>query len=692
MGGEAEVSRRTGPVRVVLFTGPFLEEGTARFATLMEAHPDIRLGTILCQSPGLGVGPRLRDLWRRRRWLAPPLAGVEVARTLARWIRHPLGSLAFSRARRQLAPLLRVVPDLHAPAVLEEVRSLEPELGLIYGGPILRPELFTIPVSGTLGIHHGEVPQYRGKKSTFWALHHGESHAGVTIQRVNAGVDTGEVVRKGSVPTVGRGYGAVWRDVEALGFRLYLEAIQEVAEGTATFTPQEGEKGPLFRDPGVRELLALPFRRRRQARSAESGAPSRVGRIVLLTESYHPLVGGGETQARALASAFLAAGRAVTVVTRRWSSLDPERERLDGVEVVRVPPVGRGQLRRWGLLRSARSPLRELAEEADAFLVSGFQVLGVPAVQEAHRTRSGRRPRVFLKADSTGEMSGEFFRPGLRRFGLSPEGLPARTLLAWRDRTLHRADGFVAISSAIQEELQGSGVPPEGIHRIPNGVDTQHFRPPYAGEKAALRGELGIPADAKVATFTGRLVSYKGLPALIQAWKEVRSHEPSALLLLLGSGGEDLHNCEAELRREAAAQGMGGTVRFEGDTNRVAEYLRASDLFVFPSELEAFGIAVVEAMASGLPVVSTQVGGLRDVVREDAGCIPVPTRDPEALTRAVLELLADAGLRAHLGDAARESAVDRYSLEAVRDAWLRLVDGKELAAAAGRAEGRGSIP
>jgi glycosyltransferase involved in cell wall biosynthesis len=681
-------SRRTSPLRVVLCTGPFLEEGTARFATLLQAHPDVHLLAILCQSPGLGVGPRLRDLWHRRRWLAIPLAGAAAMGGLIRWAARPSRALAFRRARRALDPLLRVMPDLHAPGVLEAVRAMGPDLGLIYGGPILRPELFRIPTFGTLGIHHGEVPRYRGKKTTFWALHHGESHAGVTIQRVNAGVDTGEVVRKGDVPTAGRGYGAVWRDVEALGFRLYLEAILAVRDGTATFTPQEGEKGPLFRDPGLRDLAALPFRRRRMAREGQGGgddggaeAPGRPGRIVFLTESYHPLVGGGETQTRALAGAFLEEGRSVTVVTRRWDPLDPVRERLDGVEVVRIPPVGRGQLKRWGLLRTTPSVLRELGADADAFLVSGFRVLGVPAVREARRGRKAdqtpgeRRPRVFLKADSTGEMSGAFFGPGLARFGLTPGGFPGRSVLSWRNRILRQADGFVAISSTIEEELRTAAVPPDRIHRIPNGVDVNHFRPPEPGEREALRRELGISPNAEVATYAGRLVSYKGLPVLLKAWRMVRERHPSALLLLLGSGGADLHNCEDELRREVAAQGMEGNVRFEGATDRVAAYLRASDLFVFPSELEAFGIAVVEAMSAGLPVIATRVGGLQDMVTEDAGCLPVPPGNAEALADALGRLLSDADLRFRMGCSAREAAVSRYSLTAVRDAWHRLLDG-----------------
>jgi hypothetical protein len=147
------------------------------------------------------------------------------------------------------------VPDIHDEVVLAQVRALAPDLGLIYGSPILKPALFEIPAYGTLGIHHGQVPQYRGKKTTFWAMYHGEPVAGVTIQKVTAGLDTGQIVRSGEVPIGRRSYGAVWRDVLALGLDLYIEAILQVREGTAVYRPQTGPKGKLYRDPKPADIL-----------------------------------------------------------------------------------------------------------------------------------------------------------------------------------------------------------------------------------------------------------------------------------------------------------------------------------------------------------------------------------------------------------------------------------------------------
>jgi methionyl-tRNA formyltransferase len=176
--------------------------------------------------------------------------------------------------RRSARALSRfaTVPDIHGAQVLAKVRDARPDLGVIYGAPILRPELFSIPRLGTLGIHHGRAPQYRGKKTTFWEMYHGERCAGVTIQRVGAGLDTGDIVRSGEVEIGSKGYGRVWREVEDLGRRLYLEAILDVGRGEAKFLPQDpaATRGPLFRQPAPGNILR--FWRRRWTRGGQGGA------------------------------------------------------------------------------------------------------------------------------------------------------------------------------------------------------------------------------------------------------------------------------------------------------------------------------------------------------------------------------------------------------------------------------------
>jgi methionyl-tRNA formyltransferase len=249
------------PIQVVVFGGAWFEPHALDFLTRLEAHPEIDLVGVVCQSHGFGVRQQLRDVVRRRGLLAGPVIGVRLARGLGRFVRRPAHTLRLRRRVRDLLARAATVPAIHAPEVLAHVRALAPDLGLIYGAPILKPALFEIPRLGTLGIHQGRLPRYRGKKTTFWAMYNGDATAGVAIQRVNAGLDTGEIVRSGEVAIAGRRYGRVDEDVQALGVDLYLEAILDVKHGRAEFRPQPEGEGTLYRQPGAREILGL-WRRR----------------------------------------------------------------------------------------------------------------------------------------------------------------------------------------------------------------------------------------------------------------------------------------------------------------------------------------------------------------------------------------------------------------------------------------------
>jgi glycosyltransferase involved in cell wall biosynthesis len=111
---------------------------------------------------------------------------------------------------------------------------------------------------------------------------------------------------------------------------------------------------------------------------------------------------------------------------------------------------------------------------------------------------------------------------------------------------------------------------------------------------------------------------------------------------------------EADLKREAWALGLDGTIVFAGRREDVPRLLRAFDLFVLPSIHEGLSIALLEAMAAGKPVVVTRVGGMPEVVEDGVEGLIVPPANPEALSRAILTLLRDADLRAQCGDAARQ--------------------------------------
>jgi folate-dependent phosphoribosylglycinamide formyltransferase PurN len=244
------------PIRVVMFgSGPELNQDAKQFICRLEEHPEIEFLGAFCQAQSQSLRAVFGDLWKRRSWLALPLFVMWITNKAMRFLLHPREEIALNRSLEKISDRINFVPNIHALNVLQQVRALHPDLGLIYGSPILKPELFEIPSMGTIGIHHGKVPEYRGNKTTFWAMYNGEHVAGVTIQKVNRGLDTGSIVKAGEVSTQGRAYPAVVHELETLGLDLYMQAILEVKHGTADYKPQGGVKGKPYRNPKPGDLL-----------------------------------------------------------------------------------------------------------------------------------------------------------------------------------------------------------------------------------------------------------------------------------------------------------------------------------------------------------------------------------------------------------------------------------------------------
>lgn len=252
----AKQSELNRPIRVVMFgSGPELNPDAKQFLCMLEEHPEIDFQGAFCQAEAQSLGAVFMDLWRRRGLLALPLFVMWILKKVVRFLNQPRKEIQLRQNLKKIAERIHFVTDIHAAQVLEQVRTLKPELGLIYGSPILKPELFEIPELGTLGIHHGKVPEYRGNKTTFWAMYNGEPDAGVTIQKVNKGLDTGSIVKTGEVKAYRRAYQAVVRELEALGLELYIQAIIEVKRGVAEFQPQLGVKGKVYRNPKLGDFI-----------------------------------------------------------------------------------------------------------------------------------------------------------------------------------------------------------------------------------------------------------------------------------------------------------------------------------------------------------------------------------------------------------------------------------------------------
>lgn len=268
--GQASLER---PINVVMFgSGPYLTHDARQFLVRLENHPDINFLGAFCQSDSQTFQAIVKDLWQRRGILAVPLLLAKIGEDLKRRLLQRGREKALNQQLAVLSDRIHFVTDIHAASVLARIEALKPDLGLVYGSPILKPKLFEIPGFGTLGIHHGKVPQYRGNKTMFWAMYNGEKVAGVTIQKINAGLDTGSIVKEGEVLIGRRSRGAVWQELEAKGLDLYIQAILEVRAGTAEYRPQSGPKGKLYRNPKAVDLLTFWVRQaKRRLSKAEIG-------------------------------------------------------------------------------------------------------------------------------------------------------------------------------------------------------------------------------------------------------------------------------------------------------------------------------------------------------------------------------------------------------------------------------------
>src|SRR5688572_29304551 len=391
-------------------------------------------------------------------------------------------------------------------------------------------------------------------------------------------------------------------------------------------------------------------------------------KICIFTETYYPVMGGGETQARLLADGLITNGHSVLVLTRRSDAALRQHEHYGDVSVYRLGPPGSGQLKKWGLLLSSPPALVRLRDQYDLIFVSGYRIIGLTAVLVGKLLR---KP-VILKADSQGEMSGEFFESGLQKFGVSRSSLAFRLFLGFRNFILKKAGAFSAISREIASEWTSDGVPLDKIHMIPNGVDTALFTPANAAQKSALREKLNLPQTAIIAIYTGRLVSYKGLPLLLKVWGEILCRHEKVLLLLAGSGGLDIHNCEAQLHDYAKSAALEKNVWFLGSVQNIPQYLQAADLFVFPTENDAFPSSIVEAMACALPVVTTPVGAIKTIVTHRETGLHVQPRNHEQLFEALDVMLVDRQQAAHLGQAAHQTVQARYSAGNMTSQYLAL--------------------
>ncbi|GAC1474767.1 MAG: glycosyltransferase [Isosphaeraceae bacterium] len=380
-------------------------------------------------------------------------------------------------------------------------------------------------------------------------------------------------------------------------------------------------------------------------------------RVCYLIAYFHPFESGAERQALSQGRVLVQLGHTVHVVTHAMPGV-PADEEIEGIQVHRwVRSSTRGPLFALTFLTSAIRSLRKLHAKMGLDVIHTHQALweGVAAGV----ARSGAVPGVpTLVQPASSGYYGEAEELGRTRGA----GVLRRLIL--------RNDAFVAISADIERQWLGMGVPPERMFRIASGVDARHFSP---GTIADDRSEQHPPAPRVI--FTGRLHPQKNLDMLIDAWPEV-AQATSANLLIVGTGAE-----RDRLEQRAGTLGIADRVTFTGAVKDTADLLRAADLFVLPSVAEGMSNSLLEAMATALPCVASDIGGNQDLLGEGDAGILVAERSPRAWSETLIRLLTDESQRKRLGENARLRVENEFSLDLVVPRYIRLyrrlIEGEE---------------
>lgn len=373
-------------------------------------------------------------------------------------------------------------------------------------------------------------------------------------------------------------------------------------------------------------------------------------RVVMLVNDFPPLpTGGAEKQAERL-SAFLASnGNQILVITRHVSAL-PKRESRLGYEVIRIPQPGPGKLKTISFMILS---ILKLFQLRGSFDILHAHLAFSPAVVSVIAGKLLKKKVIvkFGNSDKFGDIQhSQRSLKGKIRLGI---------LRKWADR-------FIALDRTMLNEALMAGFPRSKIVLMKNGVDATWFAP--TPDKPQAKRIWGEPnRDSIVLLYTGRLAPQKALDILLQALRQVAMESPSMLLVLLGQGEQ-----KASLVKLAADLGLEKHVLFIDYALDVRPYLNASDIFVLPSRSEGISNSLLEAMASGIPCLATDVGGASLVLGNGEYGVLVPPGDTNELAAAISKLVSSADLRSAYSLSARRRILEEYDFQVVGNEYLRL--------------------
>lgn len=238
--------------------------------------------------------------------------------------------------------------------------------------------------------------------------------------------------------------------------------------------------------------------------------------------------------------------------------------------------------------------------------------------------------------------------------------LPSRKRMTFNHLFLRRQDRVVAVGEAVKTALiKNEGIPAERIQVIYNGVRLQDFQS-SPNTREQLRRELGIGIADPVAIQVARLDYLKDHCTAVRMAERVRRQLPNFRLVLVGEGPE-----RGKIEQEVAARQLQNNVLLLGQRSDIANLLTIADFFLLTSISEGIPVTFIEAMGAGLPIVSTAVGGVAEVVIDQQTGLLAPAGDDESLSKASIPLLESATMRERLGQEGRLRAQSSFTEEAM---------------------------
>jgi glycosyltransferase involved in cell wall biosynthesis len=375
--------------------------------------------------------------------------------------------------------------------------------------------------------------------------------------------------------------------------------------------------------------------------------------VLMLSQTFHPAIGGSERQALELSKSLVSRGVRVTVLTRQPGG-QPDEEDLGGVRVLRLSVFGPRAIDSALFMLKSFFWLLAHKGEYDAVHVHLASSPAVAAVAAGWLT--GKKTLVKLGGGR-----------GVDEITLSMNSLLGRLKLAFFRAARPE---LLVMNAEVYDWLSGtkefSGL---RLRRFRNGVDTGRYTPGLYNEKINAKTALGLDNSA-LFLFVGRLSPEKRLREFVEAWAEVFSEEaapPRARLLLVG-GGPD----EAALKKAVVNLRLEGSVTLAGPKDELLPYYRAADVFILPSISEGLSNSMLEAMACGVAIMASRVGGAKEAVEPGvSGCLFDPLNRAE-LKACLKGHLADRSLAVKLGEQARKTAVEKYSMARVTDEILAI--------------------